>query len=234
MTVCGVGSKDTIDPALQHRRRLAPPVRMGNNDQVGLGQLGAVLLHQRLGAVRALELVRLLDGIEALGIEVVQTDVVPRSYPARAMTVASLGLSMCEAAAIRTPEDDQSEHQRGLTFDMSGGLETAPPGQGCPLDGAVLHCRFALPEEKTKGPVRTDAHLHGKCQKPKGDRQRGQRAEMNGRLQDARTKKPVRQWVRDGRLAGQDGGEHETTEDGKALDAVCMSPREALHEGRKV
>ena len=57
---------------------------------------------------------------------------------------------------------------------------------------------------------------------------------MNGRLQDARTKKCVCQRVCDGGPAGQHGNEHDAAEDRKAFDAVRVRTCQALHEWREV
>ena len=58
-----------------------------------------------------------------------------------------------------------------------------------------------LPDEQTEGPIHAYAHLHCERREPERNRQRRPRAEMDGRLQNSRTKKRVRQRVRDGGFA---------------------------------
>lgn len=111
---------DAVDPARQDRRGLAPPVGMDDDDAVGRAEFVAMRLDGRrnlaaLGDFRAAE-----QGIEALGVEVVEDHVVA----GRAQVVPHrLRQGMVQAAGVRVAEKDQDIHG----FSLAGCLEARAP-----------------------------------------------------------------------------------------------------------
>ena len=67
-------AEDAVDPALEDRRRLAPPVRMHDDIAVGLGQFAAMAGDDRVGRGALGDFAVGQDGIEGFLIEVVKDD----------------------------------------------------------------------------------------------------------------------------------------------------------------
>jgi len=93
-----------VHPALQDRRRLAPPVRVDDHDPVGGGELLAVARERRRKRRALRELPLREDRIEPLGVEVVEHDIVP-ARPRRAHRCGGEGV--IEARRIGVSHEDE-------------------------------------------------------------------------------------------------------------------------------